>query len=330
MVFVETAQIPLNIRIGNAVVSYVTYIVKTFYPVGLAVFYPHPRENLPALNVIVSLVILILVSAAVLYAARKSRRYAAVGWMWYLGTLVPVIGLVQVGAQAAADRYTYLPMIGISMIVAWGVADFSARFSRWPGRQTVLKLVVGVVLIALVVSTRGYVRHWRNSGTLYRRALDVTKDNYMAMYNLGRYEYQEGRTDNAIRLFTETLRLMPDNADAHNNLGVALRTKGRNEEAIEHFQHALRTNPDFARAHNNLGQALGSVGRVDEATEHFEEAIRLQPDFAKAHYNLAYVMARKGRIEEAFAHCEEALRIDPGLTVAVQLRSYLLTKRQKQ
>ncbi len=258
-----------------------------------------------------------------LYVARRGRRYAVVGWLWFLGTLLPVIGLVQVGAQAMADRYTYLPTIGLGIIVAWGIADLVAR---QPGLKRVMALVAVAVVLSLVATTRAQVRYWRNSFTLYGRALAVTKDNWLAYYNLARAEMLDGRIDEGIVHFRETVRLVPESADARNNLGVALTAKGRYDEAIVELREALRIDPGSARAHNNLGQALGFSGHLDEGVEHFKEAIHLDPGYAKAHYHLCYALTTQGNMTEALTHCEEALRLSPDYVQAAQLRASILSR----
>ncbi len=329
MILAETGQLSLSARLMNALVSYWDYIANTFYPVGLSAFYPHPGEDLPLMKIFVSSAILVFLSLAVVFAARRGKRYALVGWLWYLGVLVPVIGLVQVGEQAMADRYTYLPSIGLLIIFTWAAADLLERFVKRRHLETVLVTTVGIVLAVLIVSTRAQVRYWKDGATLYRRALEVTEDNYLAFYNLARIELQNGRIDKAIEYFGETLRLKPTSSDAHNNLGIALRNAGRVHEAIEHFREALRIRPDFALAHNNLGQALGQAGQLDEAARHLEEAIRIQPGYAKAHFNLAHARARQKRIDEAIKHCEYALQLDPNFTAAAKLMRALLQERTK-
>jgi tetratricopeptide (TPR) repeat protein len=229
-----------------------------------------------------------------------------------------------VGEQAMADRYTYLPSIGLLIMVAWGVGDVLAR---WPRLARATAFVAVVIVVALVVFTRAQVRHWRNSFTLYGHALAVTKDNWVANYNLGRAELLEGKIDEGILHLEATLRLVPESADARNNLGVALNAKGRYDEAVEQFREAVRINPDFARAHNNLGQALGLSNRLGEAIEHFQQALRIEPNYAKAHYNLCYAHAQQGRLEEALEHCDAALRIKPDYVEAARLKTSILRRQ---
>jgi hypothetical protein len=324
MADVETGAFPWSIRIGNAALSYVGYLSNSFYPTGLAVFYPHPGHTLSASQALASMAALLLVTLAVVYAARRGKRYLLVGWLWYIGMLVPVTGFVQVGGQAMADRYTYLPSIGVLIMIAWGAADL---FAKWPQRKPALAIASVAVVIALMWSTRLQVRYWRDSFTLYGRALEVTQNNWLAHYNLGRAEMLEGGFDRGITHLEETLRLLPQSAEAHNNLGVALTATRRYDEAIEHLREAVTIDPNFARAHNNWGQALGLSGRLDESVGHFEEAVRLEPDFAKAHYNLCFVFSTQGRTDEALEHCDAALRINPSDSRAAQLKASLIQER---
>jgi tetratricopeptide (TPR) repeat protein len=325
MSMTQSGDFSFAVRAQNALLSYVTYIGRTLYPTGLAVFYPHPAESIPAWQAVAAALALAAISGLAIYLARRGHAYALVGWLWYLGTLLPVIGLVQVGGQAMADRYTYLPSIGLGIIVAWGTARLLAR---QPGMRHVVAVVAAVVVVALIAATRTQVRYWRDSSSLYGRALAVTKDNWLAHYNLGRAEMLEGKIDPSVAHFRETVRLVPENADARNNLGVALTAKGRYDEAIEQLREALRIDPSSARAHNNLGQAFAFAERSDEAVVEFEEAVRLDPAFAKAHYNLCYVFSAQGKMAEALEHCDEALRLNPDYPQAAQLRTLLRSRNR--
>ncbi len=324
MTMMQSGDLPFVIRIQNAAVSYLGYISKTFYPSGLAVFYPHQGSSLPIGQAVGSFLVLIVVTALVVYAARHGRRYLLTGWLWYVVTLLPVIGLVQVGEQAMADRYTYLPSIGLLIMIAWGVGDIVAR---WPRVRRVAAVAAAVIVVALVVLTRTQVRHWRSSFALYGHALAVTENNWVANYNLARAELLEGRIDEAIVHLEATLQLKPESADVRNNLGVALNAKGRYDEAIEQFREAIRIRPEFARAHNNLGQALGLSGRLEEAIGHFKEALRIDPTYAKAHYNLCYTYGELGRFEEALRHCDAALRLKPDYVQAARIKTAILRRQ---
>ncbi|MDD5063915.1 MAG: tetratricopeptide repeat protein [Phycisphaerae bacterium] len=333
--------LPVTIRTTNALVSYINYIGKMIYPSGLAVFYPHPLK-LQIWQPIVSAVMLTVISTIVIYMGRR-RRYLAVGWLWYLGTLVPVVGLVQVGLQAMADRYTYLPLIGIFIMVSWGAAELTAK---WRYRNAVLGITASVILVAMLICTRTQMHYWQNSLTLFGRALEVTEDNqvmqtnygnallekgqfeesithlkealklrpedFEARYNLGLAFLNLGKIDEAIVCFTESLKTSDKVYKVHSDLGLAYAEKGNLDMAIGHYKEALRLQPDYVKAINNLGSALKKQGKIDEAIKQWERALQLQPDFANPHYNLGVAMAEQGKYDDAVNHLKEALRIRPG------------------
>ena len=310
------SAIPLKLRVENALVSYVAYIGKMLWPARLAVFYPYP-QSLPAWLVAGAFLALVGISLAVIRAGPR-HPYLPVGWFWYLGTLVPVIGLIQVGDQAMADRYTYIPLIGLFIIVAWGVPDL---LLRWPLRRIVLPspfltrialpAAASAVILACAITAKGQFQYWEDSTTLWTHALAVTTRNNIAHNNLGASLADQGKTDEAIAHYSEALRIKSDYADAHNNLGVALADEGKLDEAIAHYFEALRIRPDYADAHSNLGIALANEGKLDEAIAQFAEALRINPDSAKAHNNLGVALASQGKLDEAIAHFNEALRINP-------------------
>jgi tetratricopeptide (TPR) repeat protein len=300
-------SLSFGLRMSNALVSYVAYLGKTFWTSSLAVYYPHSFANLPWWQTAGSSLILIIVTLAVLL--RLGRPYLAVGWFWFLGMLIPVIGIVQVGSQAMADRYTYLPLIGLFTAAVWLLTDTAP--AKLPHRAKILGVFAIAILTALSVGSRSQVGYWKNSLTLYNHALSVTSDNWLIHYNLGLVLDKEGRSEDAIAHFREALRINPDHAEAHNNLGVALEKLGRTDKAVTHYTEALRLRPNYALAHNNLGVSLKKMGRMGEAVTHFREALRIQPDFAFAHYNIADSLARMGRMDEAIAHFREAQRLNP-------------------
>ena len=283
----------VNLRIANALVSYVSYMGKMIWPQNLAVFYPHP-VLLPWWKVAGAGLLLISISLFVIRVWRR-RPYLVVGWLWYLGTLVPVIGLVQIGRQAMADRYTYIPLIGISIIIAWGVPELLVK---WRYKEIGLAAIAAVVFSVLMAITYIQVRYWANSITLFEHALEVTFNNYVAHDNLGSALYRKGRLDEAVGHYTEALRINPDYLEPHNNLGAALFRKGKIDEAICYFTRALRIKPDIAETHNNLGAALFQKGKIDEAIAHFQEALRIRPDYANAHNNLNSALAAKDRFDD--------------------------------
>ncbi len=302
---------PIEFRIANAVFSYASYIGKTIWPLHLAVFYPHPGI-LPLWQVIGAGLFLVSTSVLAIRAAHRSP-YLTVGWLWYLGTLVPVIGLVQVGDHAMADRYTYVPLIGLFIMIAWGSCDIS---KRWRYLKTVLAISSGALICASMISTAFQIRHWQNSTTLFEHTLDVTADNSMAHTNLGVVLAGQGKPDEAVMHYTQALRIKPDHLEARINMGVALAAQGKLDEAVAHYSRALHIKPDFAGAHYNLGNALLEQGKTEEAIKHFREALRIKPNDAEVHNNLGIVLAKQGKTEEAIKHFREALRIKPGYTLA--------------
>jgi tetratricopeptide (TPR) repeat protein len=298
--------LPLKIRIFNAILSYVRYLGKMVWPSELAVIYPYP-SIIQAWQIAGAFLLLLSVSLWVSWAARR-RPYLAVGWLWYIGTLVPVIGLVQVGNYAMANRYTYVPLIGIFIMIAWVVPEL---LPRWRYRNTAFAAIAGSLLCILMVATSLQARYWTNSITLFQYALDVTKHNYTAHNNLAIALHAQGKVDKAIKHYSEALRINPDFVEARNNLGSALLEQGRTAEAAHHYSEALRIDPDSADAHMNLGIAMASQGRTSNAMAHLLKALKQRPDYEKAHYNLGLIWAKKGNMDEAIKHYSEALRIKP-------------------
>ncbi|MDW8310392.1 MAG: tetratricopeptide repeat protein, partial [Verrucomicrobiales bacterium] len=293
-------------RVSNAVVSYIRYLRKTFWPDDLAVFYPHPGDW-PLWQVAGATVLLAGVTWLTLRAARQ-RPWWLTGWLWYLGTLVPVIGLVQVGMQSIADRYTYIPLMGVFVALSRELAE---ALGRRAGARVVFGAVAAAALSACVMATRGQLQHWRDTEALFTQALRVTVNNDVAHNSLGGVRYQQGRVEEAIAHFREAVRLRPGYADAHNNLGTLLDAQGRTEEGIVHLQRAIELNPKYANAHNNLGLALLRLGRREEARFHLEQALRIQPAHAQALAGLAKLHAEAGRLEQARALYESAVRGSP-------------------
>ena len=303
-------SLSVGARVVNALISYGRYLGKLFWPADLAVYYPHPG-HWPLGKVALAGGVIAGLSV-VAWVQRRRHPYLLVGWLWFVGMLVPVIGLVQVGAQAMADRYTYLPSLGVLILTVWGayelmqgkVAGGAEREEREErgsvghalARSTpiLLSVVGGVAVFACLALTRQQIGYWRDSEALFRHALEVTQNNTLAHYGLGVALDERGQIDEAIRQLEEALRLSPANASVHYNLGVAFFQRGRTGEAIRQFQETIRLNADYAEAHNNLGTALGLTGQTDEAIRHFQEALRLRPDYAEARKNLAIVLATRG------------------------------------
>ena len=302
---------PLGVRAANAVISYVSYLEKMIWPHDLAVFYPHPG-TWPGWQVAGAVLLLLAISALAAAAVRKAP-YLAFGWLWYLGTLVPVIGLIQVGDHAMADRYTYVPLIGLFIMVAWGAADLTRN---WPRRRLVLSVAAAAVFCALAAGSVRQLKHWENSVTLFRHTLHATKNNYVAHTNLGMLSAGQGKLDEAMSHYADALRIKPDLVEARMNMGAALAAQNKFEEASRHYLRVLQIKPDFAAAHYNLGNLFAAQGKTIPAVSHFQRALLLEPDDAEAHNNLGISLARQGNRQEAIEHFQEALRIDPDFASA--------------
>jgi Flp pilus assembly protein TadD len=310
-------QISLPLRVGNALISYVTYLGQMFWPSGLALLYPLTAGGVGVSKVVPSLVVLAGISTGVFVLRR--RPYLLTGWLWYLIMLVPVIGIVQVGAQARADRYTYLPQIGLYLLLTWATADLCAG---WRYRRVMLGGGATIILIALIFCARAQTSYWRTSESLWTHTLVCTSDNLIAHNNLGKALLKKGSVEEAIPHFQRALQIMPDNAEAWYNLGDALLKKGNVDEAISHFQRALQIKPDYVEAHNNLGNALFKKGNVNEAIAHYQKALQIKPDYAEIHNNLGIALAKAhgdyanklvgmGRDDEAMVEFREALELFP-------------------
>ena len=308
-----TEQLPMLPRVNNALVSYVIYVRQMFWPANLAVFYPHPENRLSPWEIGLALPVLIgiTVAAAIL---RKKTPYFIVGWFWYLGMLVPVIGLVQVGWQGHADRYTYLPQIGLYIAGTWAFVDLTAS---WRRRRVLLIAAALLVVAALSCSASIQTSYWRNSETLFTHALAVTKHNDVAENNLGIIFLQNGQLDDAISRLQAAIDLRPENGPAHNNLAKALLQKGRVAEAMVQYRKFLEIEPENVEARNILGTALIQQGRIREAIEQWQAAQTIEPENGNAASNLAWVFAtcpddsiRDGR--RAVELAEKALHISGG------------------
>ncbi len=308
-----TDQLPMLARINNALVTYVIYVRQMFWPANLAVFYPHPENRLSPWEISLALTVLIGITMAAVIL-RKKAPYYIMGWFWYLGMLVPVIGLVQVGWQGHADRYTYLPQIGLYIAGTWAFADLTAS---WRRRRTLLIAAALLVVAALSCSASIQTSYWRNSETLFTHALAVTKHNDVAENNLGIIFLQNGQLDDAISRLQAAIDLRPENGPAHNNLAKALLQKGRVAEAMVHYRKFLEIEPENVEARNILGTALIQQGRIREAIEQWQDALAIEPQNGNAASNLAWVFAtcpddsiRDGR--RAVELAEKALRISGG------------------
>jgi len=349
-------SLPIGIRIGNAAISYVTYGVKMLWPIRLAAFYPHPGESIGWWQVIGCAGLIGLLLAAALGKARR-YPYLPVGLLWYLGTLIPVIGLVQVGAQAMADRYSYIPLIGLFIILCWGTADLSRS---WPRRALTLSLLAAVVFSILTVGTFRQAGYWKNGVALFEHALRVTDDNHRAhnnlavalgpddieraiehyraavelkpnyataLYNLGSALYRQGRLHDAVNYLTRCLEITAHDVDCRNNLANILFVLERLDEAVFHFRRILDEDPDNADAHSNLANVLAAQGLGDRALAHYADALKLDPDHVDAHYNCAALLARRQQVGEALSHLAEVIRIAPGHFKAYNYIGVLLARQ---
>lgn len=274
-------------------------------PVKLAPLYPYPPGFSPW-AVAGALVLLAVITMLVL---RARRRFWLAGWVWYLVLLLPVIGLIQVGPHSHADRYVYLPLIGLFFALVWGAAEMLAQ---WRASRTAVAGLVVLILAVCVARTRDQLWYWQNSGSLFAHTAAVTKDNYMAYALRGHYLAGRGIPDGAIESFVKSIEINPNYADAWNNLGLAVAAKGRSEEAVADYRRALKINPGHAGAWNNLGVALGAAGRTGEAIECYRRAIEISPDQAATLNNLGWMLAGQKKWGEAVPYYELAVRKQPG------------------
>lgn len=336
-------------RVANALVAYIRYLGKILWPDDLALPYLH-RGSWPAAVVLAAAALVIGISAGSIWLGRK-HRYVVTGWFWYMGTLVPVIGLVQVGAQAMADRYTYVPAIGIFIIVAWGLGEVVGRWSQMKA-VTVASSVL--ILAACGVVTHRQVQYWHDSETLFKHSADATADNFIALGNVGSALFDKKQLDEALEYYREAVRINPNYAEGLNSIGAilsakgddtaiewferalavqpalgdalfnmgnylarkgtALVGKGEREAAVGYFEAALRSNPDNYEARNNLGNVLMELGRMDEAVVQYRQALETRPDVAMLHKNLGEALAAKGKLDDAVLQYRKAIGLsnEPG------------------
>lgn len=356
-IVISTTLVPMKLRIANAIVSYARYIGKLIWPQDLAVFYPYP-STVPLWQSVGAGLLLAGISFLVIRAWRK-LPYLCIGWLWYLGTLIPAIGLVQAGQwPAMADRFTYVPAIGLFVMLAWLIPHV---LTKWRYRKTGLVLAAGALLAALLLLTRAQLNRWSNTITLFEHTLKVTENNYLAHNNLGnalarqgklkqaKDNYvkalrinptfprahnnlanvlaRQGKSQEAIAHYTKALEIKPNFPKAHNNLGNVLARQGKNQEAIVHYTKALQIKPDFAGAHNNLGNILQGQGKIDEAVFHFSRALELKPDFAEAHFNLGNALARQGNLDQAQRHFSRSLELKPTFAEAHNSLGVILARK---
>jgi hypothetical protein len=296
----STDALPMTLRAANAVVSYVRYMRKAIWPSDLAFFYPYPVPDwggptLAAWQVAGAVGLLLAISVWVI---RSNRRYAVVGWLWYLGTLVPVIGLIQVGRQAMADRYTYVPLIGLFIIVAWGSAELAARL-RYRRAELAAGLVATLLLAGLAGRSWAQARYWRGPVPLFERALELNPRDATNHYYLGTLFGHRGQIDEAIGHYRVALRINPRYAEAHGKLGLALHLQGKLDEAIVHYREAVKLEPEWAESHYRLGNALRLQGELDEAIHHYRRALKIEPESVATQHNLRLTLQAKSDLDAA-------------------------------
>jgi tetratricopeptide (TPR) repeat protein len=318
-------KIPLDYRVANMFISYIRYIGKTIWPSKLAVFYPHPHIALSEAATVICGLILVIVTIFCIDIGRR-KKYLAVGWLWYIGTLVPVIGLVQAGSQGIANRYMYLPMVGLLIIVAWAVKDFVADRPR---RRVAAASSAAVILICLAILTRMQVNLWQNSIKLFEYASNVTEDNEKAQTDYGIALAEAGRFDEAIPHLGEAVRINPTSYKAINYLGKVFFTKGKYNEAIECFSELIKQKKDTAEVYYNLAMALGMKGQYDESIKCFSKALEIDAGYPEIHKRLGAALLATGRSEEAVEQLNEALRTDPNQAVIYISLSIAYTRLNK-
>jgi tetratricopeptide (TPR) repeat protein len=301
-------NVPFIYRLDNALTSYLRYVSKIFYPIHLSFFYPYTKT----LPIYVSAILLACISTLVILYVRQ-QPWLIVGWLWFLGILVPVIGFIPSGAQAMADRYTYLPSIGIFIMVTWEAATV---LSRWKYKNILLGLLSFTILTCLLIGTHMQVKHWQNHFALYKHSLEVTKDNYKMHYYYGYLLHHNGQPEEAIKHYDETLRINPQHFECLNSKGLALVGLGKFDEAIASFTTALKIKPDYLESINNLGRVLKETQKTDLAITVWKKGLKFNPDFPDFHYNLGLMMAQQSKFDQAIEYFNEALRLKPNWPMA--------------
>jgi protein O-mannosyl-transferase len=317
-------QVSLVSRFENALVAYTAYLQKIVWPVDLAVFYPYHWEW-PLDRVMFSALLLAAISLLVGWSARR-RPYVMTGWLWYLGTLVPVIGLVQAGFQSMADRFVYVPMIGVLLLTAWGLP---AMLQRVPFHSYIMAAIAGVVLCACFFATRRQLSYWQDSETLFGHAVKVTRNNFVAMLNYGVALGEHGKLEEAVQQYRQALVAYPGYPLAECNLANTLSLQGKYEEAIPHYAAALNRHPDYAEAEFNWGNALALQGKLAEAEPHFRAALRLKPHYAEAHNSYGNLLMLQGRTDEAIEHYRAAVTAKPDYAEALCFLGRALARQKK-
>jgi Flp pilus assembly protein TadD len=307
----QFSELGLKFRIYNAFISYVKYIGKMFWPSRLSAFYPHPGENVSIFYALMSAFLLLVITILIVRFA-KNRRYLVTGWFWYLGTLLPVIGLIQVGRHAMADRYSYITLTGLFIIIAWGVSELFAKFRY---KKIILTQLALLTIAAMSICTWFQIHYWQNSLALFQHALEVDADNYIAHGYMTSPLLEQGRIEEAIWHNSQALRIKPDYLDALNGLGVALHEAGRVDEAAVYYKKAIEIDPHTPEANANLGFVLASSGNFAEAVKHYEIAMKTM-DTPRIHRNYAQALFNLGRFEQAVTEYRKAILVmsnDPNI-----------------
>jgi tetratricopeptide (TPR) repeat protein len=306
--FAPIRAVHLQERLANALIAYVQYIGQAIYPAHLAVLYPYQEAGLSVAEVVFALVVLVTVSVF-FFRWRKTYPFALTGWLWFVGMLVPMIGIVQVGSQPRADRYTYLPEIGLYILVTWGAMEL---LKNWRYKREVLPIAAAVLVGVFVTLSYFQTSYWLNSETLWRHTVDVTSRNYIAQNNLAGTLLERGQLNDAMAHYREALEIKPDVAQVQSNFGNALLREGNVDEAIVHLQKALQIDPAYAEAYNHMGSALMKKGQAGEAIAHYQKAVQLNTSYADAYNNLGVAFLRSGQVDQAIADYKKAVAINPG------------------
>ncbi len=323
---ISNETVPIKMRLANAIVSYIKYIGKAIWPQNFSIHYPYPAEMIPAWQYLGSIFLIIVISIYVIRNITK-KPYLITGWLWFLGTFVPAIGITFSGTWGAInDRFAYIPFIGLFIAVVWGI--FSYDNNRCFIKRA--KITMGTIcIIILALMTRTQVKHWKDSVTLFQHSLMVTENNYFVHNLLGVSLAKQGRKTEAVNQFNHSIRIRPSNFEAYNNLGIALSDLNQPEEAMKAFSIAIQLSPTLASAYNNMGNLLSEKRRIDEAEKYYFKAIQLRPDYADAYNNLGILYFSEKRIDKSIECFKKALNINPDFHKARFNLDFVLSKQDK-
>jgi len=314
--------LPLNTRIANAIISYISYVFKAIWPQKLAYYYPYSIYTFSAWQIYGAALLIICVILGAIYLSRQ-YPYVTVGLFWYFGTLVPVIGLVQTTNQAMADRYTYIPLIGIFIVIVWGVSDI---LKKWHYRKVFLGVSAVIILSGLTIRAIFQTSHWKNSIALFENSVKINENNYHALNNLVKALVDKGKYDEAFLYLNHTLQKNPHREDVRINLANVLFLQSKPDEAISQYREILQTNSKNADAHYNLAYILSTQGKIDEALLLYKETLKIDPEYVKAHYNLGDIYLSQGKTTEAFMHYAETIKIKPDFVKAYNKLGLIMFK----